>query len=131
MFLHLTSPCIKVTPRRERICSLPGGNPISAANWIPSADAVFFRNPMVHHHHPKSPPSGIIKRQLNLVHIYTAVILSHLCLGLPGKRFFQPRFCITGNLLLFMRTTYPTHFFSFGFSNNIWWGVQVMKLLVM
>ena len=62
------------------------------------------------------------------------ILSSHLCLGLPSGLFptgLPIKTLYTPLLSPVCATSPPIHFSRFDPPNNIWWGVQIIKLLVM
>ena len=99
-------------------------------------------NPKVHYRIQKFPAPVPILSQINPVHSPTAhflkihlnIISTHLNLGFPSGLF--PSGFPTQNLymLLLPHTwymTHPSHSSRFYHPNNIEWGVQIMKFLIM
>jgi len=62
------------------------------------------------------------------------LVFFHLCLGLPSG-LFPSRFQIGSFIDIFspIPATYPAHLIPLRFDhlNNIWWGVQIIQLLIM
>ena len=94
--------------------------------------------PEVHYHIQNSPPYVPIRSQMNPVHVAHLLkihflIFSHLRLGLPGSLFSSgiPH----QNLVRTSSVSHRRHMSRPSFScwfchNDIWWTVQVMKLLI-
>jgi len=115
------------------------------ANLFTASQEIPFivSNPKVHYRIHKCPPPVPILRQLDPVHtLYiplpeeTFFILSpHLGLGLPSglftavfstKALYTPLFTHTQCYMLCL-----SHSSRFYKPNNVWWGIQIIKLLVM
>ena len=100
-------------------------------------------NPKVHYHIRKCPPPVPVLSHINPVHALTShflmiilIISSHLRLSLPSDLFPSgfPTQTLCPPLLASLRATYPAHlnlFFRYDHPNNIGWGVQIIKLLIM
>ena len=99
-------------------------------------------NPKVHHRIPNCPPPVPILNQLDPFRTPTLYFLKmHLNIILPfmpGSLKWSPSFRfphqkpVSASPLPHTRyMTYPSHSSPFHHPNNIWWGVQTIKLLVM
>jgi hypothetical protein len=99
-----------------------------------------LRNPKVHYSIHKRPPPLLVLNQINTVHFSSSHFLKipfnvkfhlGLCLpnGLPQSPHHNPVYILSvshaRNILS------PSHSSRFVHSNNIWWAVQITKLLVM
>ena len=113
-------------------------NRFSASQEIPRISW----NPKVHYRiHTCSPPVPILS-QLDLVHVLTPQFLKiHLNIILPSMpgsykvvSFLQaspPKPCTWFSSPHTRYMPRPSHSFWFDYPNNIWWAVQIIKLLVM
>jgi len=113
------------------------------ANWISASQEIprILWNPNVHYHIYQYPPPARILRQINPVRTphptpwrSTSILPFHLRLGLPCDLFlsdFPTKTPLTP--LLAPHTCYrPRPFHSSRLDHtNIWWGVQIIELLIM
>jgi len=98
-------------------------------------------NPKAHYLIHNNPPTVPIPSQLDPVHSLTSHlrkihlnIIPHLCQGLPSGFLTSgfPTKNLYTSLLFRIRATFPAHLILLYFNhpNNIWWAVQIIKLLI-
>jgi hypothetical protein len=85
----------------------------------------------------KSPPLDPILSQMNSVHNFHHISVSHilkfshLSLGLPSGLFLSGFPTKILYAFLISRTTRPSHSHWFNLPYNIWWRIHIMKLFIM
>jgi hypothetical protein len=116
------------------IITLPWNSPSWEANRSSISQEIshILWNLKVHYLIHKHPPLFLILSQSNPVHASLSHFLKthfHLHLGLPSGLVWSP-VCISP----LRHTCYmprPSHSSWFDHLNNIWWGVQIIKLLIL
>jgi len=97
-------------------------------------------SPAVLYHMYKSPPPVPVVSQINLVHAHhpsfwrsNLILSSHLCLGFPSDLFpqsSQPKPCMYLFSPHMCNMPHLSYLCWFDHLMKTWWGVQIMKLLI-
>ena len=92
------------------------------------------------YHSYKSPPPVPVLSQINPVHAHhpsfwrsILILSSHLCLGFPSDLYpqsSQPKPCIYLSSPHMCNMPHLSHLCWFDHLKKTWWGVQIMKLLI-
>ena len=114
-------------------------SPWEASRFSASQISHILWKPKVHYYIHKSPPPVSILSEISPVHDPSChflkihyIIISILCLGLPSGLFPScfPTKILYATLLHAFYMLHPSHSSRFDHLNNIRWGVQIIKLLV-
>ena len=127
---------------------VPNNTIEQSPSWEPHRSSVSQEIPRtlcntnVYYHIHKSPPPVHILSQINPVQSphptswrSISILSSHLLLGLPSglfpSRFSHQKPVCTSPLPHTCYMPRPSHFLRFCRPNSIWWGVQIIKFLIM